>query len=108
MHDEILKNQNCRHNSSAKTFGTSGSPISNFEDYLTRQGVIVLKFFLHVSRDEQKRRFIERLEEPDKYWKFAPSDVSERKFWDDYMHAFEEAIRPPHQNCAMVRRAGRQ
>jgi PPK2 family polyphosphate:nucleotide phosphotransferase len=69
------------------------SDIAHFEDYLTRQGTIVLKFFLHVSRKEQKKRFMERLERPDKHWKFSASDVQERKFWDDYMHAFEEAIR---------------
>jgi len=67
--------------------------IAQFEDYLTRQGTIILKFFLHVSRREQKRRFLERLDTPDKHWKFSPSDVYERKFWGDYMHAFEEAIR---------------
>jgi PPK2 family polyphosphate:nucleotide phosphotransferase len=67
--------------------------IAQFEDYLARQGTIVLKFFLHVSRKEQKKRFLERLDESDKHWKFSVSDVQERKFWDDYMHAFEEAIR---------------
>ena len=69
------------------------SDIAHFEDYLTRQGTIILKFFLYVSRKEQKKRFLERLENPDKHWKFSTSDVQERKFWDDYMHAFEEAIR---------------
>jgi len=53
----------------------------------------VLKFFLHVSRKEQKRRFLERLEQPEKNWKFSPADVGERKFWDDYMAAYEDAIR---------------
>ena len=53
----------------------------------------ILKFFLHVSRNEQKKRFLERLDEPEKNWKFSASDVQERKFWSDYMHAFEEAIR---------------
>lgn len=67
--------------------------IAHFEDYLTRQGTIILKFFLHVSRKEQKKRFMERLDRPEKHWKFSPSDVHERKFWGDYNHAFEEAIR---------------
>lgn len=67
--------------------------IAQFEDYLTRQGTIVLKFFLHLSRQEQKKRFMERLDRPDKHWKFSTSDVHERKFWGDYMYAFEEAIR---------------
>jgi PPK2 family polyphosphate:nucleotide phosphotransferase len=69
------------------------SDIAHFEDYLTRQGTVILKFFLHVSREEQKKRFMERLDKPDKHWKFSSADVHERKFWDDYMHAFQEAIR---------------
>jgi PPK2 family polyphosphate:nucleotide phosphotransferase len=67
--------------------------IAHFEDYLNRQGVVILKFFLNLSRKEQKKRFMERLDRPDKHWKFSPSDVRERKYWNDYMHAFEEAIR---------------
>lgn len=67
--------------------------IAHFEDYLTRQGTIILKFFLHVSRKEQKKRFLERLDDSEKHWKFSQSDLDERKFWDDYMSAFEEAIR---------------
>src|SRR5262245_53143204 len=67
--------------------------IAHFEDYLTRQGVIILKFFLYLSREEQKKRFIQRLDRPDKHWKFSASDVHERRFWNDYMHAFQEAIR---------------
>ncbi len=66
--------------------------IAHFEDYATRQGTKILKFFLHVSRKEQKKRFMDRLEEPEKNWKFSASDVQEREFWSDYMHAFEEAI----------------
>ena len=66
--------------------------IAHFEDYAARQGTKILKFFLHVSRKEQKKRFMERLEEPEKNWKFSASDVQERKFWGDYMHAFEDAI----------------
>lgn len=67
--------------------------IARFEEYLSRQGTVILKFFLHVSREEQAKRFLERLDEPEKYWKFSPSDVSERKFWNDYMSAYEQAIR---------------
>ena len=67
--------------------------IAHFEEYLGRQGVVILKFFLHISREEQKKRFMKRLDTPEKNWKFSASDVHERKFWDDYMHAFEEAIR---------------
>jgi len=67
--------------------------IEHFERYLTRQGTVILKFFLHVSREEQKKRFMKRLDTPEKNWKFSASDVHERKFWGDYMRAFEEAIR---------------
>jgi PPK2 family polyphosphate:nucleotide phosphotransferase len=67
--------------------------IGYFENYLSRQGTVILKFFLNVSRKEQKNRFMDRLDKPKKHWKFSTSDVHERKFWSDYMHAFEEAIR---------------
>lgn len=67
--------------------------IRAFERYLQNNGIIVRKFFLHVSRDEQKKRFMERIENPAKNWKFSASDAAERKFWKDYMHAYEETIR---------------
>jgi PPK2 family polyphosphate:nucleotide phosphotransferase len=67
--------------------------IAAFERYLARNGTVILKFFLHVSRKEQKKRFLERLDEPEKNWKFAAADVHERKYWDDYMVAYEDAIR---------------
>src|SRR5690606_13081035 len=63
------------------------------ERYLARNGTLVLKFFLHVSRDEQKKRFLERLDDPDKNWKFSAGDVRERGHWKDYMRAYEDAIR---------------
>ncbi|HVY14988.1 MAG TPA: polyphosphate kinase 2 family protein, partial [Rhodopila sp.] len=66
--------------------------IAAFERYLHRQGVVVLKFFLNVSKDEQKRRFLSRLDEPHKNWKFSAGDVVERGFWDDYQSAYEDAI----------------
>jgi PPK2 family polyphosphate:nucleotide phosphotransferase len=67
--------------------------IRHFERYLGRNGVVIRKFFLHVSRAEQKRRFLERLDQPDKNWKFAAADVRERGCWKDYMRAYEDAIR---------------
>jgi PPK2 family polyphosphate:nucleotide phosphotransferase len=67
--------------------------IRNFEQYLTRNGVVIRKFFLHVSKKEQKRRFLERIDNPDKNWKFSASDASERDYWDDYMAAYEDMIR---------------
>jgi PPK2 family polyphosphate:nucleotide phosphotransferase len=67
--------------------------IAAFESYLARQGTVVLKFFLNISREEQKRRFLDRIDTPVKHWKFRPQDVAERARWDDYMHAYEDAIR---------------
>jgi len=67
--------------------------IRHFERYLSCNGVVVRKFFLHVSRAEQKRRFLERLETPEKNWKFSANDVKERVFWRDYMRVYEDAIR---------------
>jgi PPK2 family polyphosphate:nucleotide phosphotransferase len=66
--------------------------IEHFERYFTRQGTVILKFFLHVSREEQKKRFLDRLDKPQKHWKFQASDVRERRFWSRYMEAYEEAI----------------
>jgi PPK2 family polyphosphate:nucleotide phosphotransferase len=67
--------------------------IAAFERYLSHNGVLILKFFLNVSRKEQKRRFLERLDQPEKNWKFSAADVKERTYWDDYMKAYDEAIR---------------
>ena len=67
--------------------------IRGFERYLAGNGVVVRKFFLHVSRKEQKRRFLERIENPSKNWKLSPADASERAYWKDYMRAYEDMIR---------------
>jgi polyphosphate kinase 2 (PPK2 family) len=67
--------------------------IGSFERYLTRNGTIVRKFFLNVSKEEQKKRFLERLDNPDKNWKFSANDAMERGFWDKYMEAYEDTIR---------------
>ena len=94
VHERVLKQQKLPPTLVGKRIWDERlSDIAHFEDYLTRQGTIVLKFFLNVSRKEQKKRFMERLDRPDKHWKFSASDVHERGFWSDYMHAFEEAIR---------------
>lgn len=66
--------------------------IRDFERHLARNGVVVLKFFLHLSKGEQRRRLLERIDEPDKNWKFDAGDLAERKRWSDYMNAYEEAI----------------
>jgi PPK2 family polyphosphate:nucleotide phosphotransferase len=67
--------------------------IRNYEHYLSRNGVVIRKFFLHVSKAEQRRRFLARLDEPEKNWKFSANDVVERRFWKDYQEAYEDAIR---------------
>ncbi len=67
--------------------------IRSFERYLVRNGIAVRKFFLHVSKKEQKKRFVERVQNPDKNWKFSASDMKERGFWNDYMDAYEDMIR---------------
>jgi PPK2 family polyphosphate:nucleotide phosphotransferase len=66
--------------------------IRHFEEYLVRNGIMVVKFFLNISRKEQKKRFLERIDNPDKNWKFSASDTKERPYWKDYMHAYEEMI----------------
>jgi PPK2 family polyphosphate:nucleotide phosphotransferase len=94
VHPEILERQKLPPVVAGKEIWDERlADIAHFEAYATRQGIKILKFFLHVSRNEQKKRFLERLDEPEKNWKFSASDVQERKFWSDYMHAFEEAIR---------------
>ena len=67
--------------------------ICAFEKYLTRNGIVIRKFFLNVSKEEQKRRFMERLDNPEKNWKFSEADVHERRYWDDYMQAYEDMVR---------------
>jgi PPK2 family polyphosphate:nucleotide phosphotransferase len=94
VHDDILKRQRLPLLFMGKRIWDERlADIAHFEDYLTRQGMVILKFFLHVSREEQKERFMKRLDNPEKNWKFSASDVHERKYWRDYMRSFEEAIR---------------
>ena len=93
VHPEILERQKLPPKLVSKHIWDERlADIAHFEDYITRQGTLVLKFFLNVSRKEQKNRFMERLDKPKKNWKFSTSDVHERRFWSDYMYAFEEAI----------------
>jgi PPK2 family polyphosphate:nucleotide phosphotransferase len=94
VHEDILKQQKIPQPLVGKRIWDERlADIAHFEDYLTRQGVIILKFFLHVSREEQKKRFMKRLDRPEKNWKFSTSDLHERKFWGGYMRAYEGAIR---------------
>ncbi|HWZ08114.1 MAG TPA: polyphosphate kinase 2 family protein [Bradyrhizobium sp.] len=93
VHEDILKQQRLPPSFMGKRIWDERlADIAHFEDYLTRQGTVILKFFLHVSREEQKKRFMKRLDKPEKNWKFSTSDVHERKYWSDYMNSFEAAI----------------
>jgi PPK2 family polyphosphate:nucleotide phosphotransferase len=67
--------------------------IREHEKHLARNGMVILKFWLNVSKEEQRQRFLNRIEEPEKNWKFSAADVKERSYWDEYMHAYEEALR---------------
>ncbi|HEY7377547.1 MAG TPA: polyphosphate kinase 2 family protein [Steroidobacteraceae bacterium] len=94
VHPEILSRQRLPSGLVSKDIWRERhKDIRSFERYLARNGVLVRKFFLNVSKEEQKKRFLERLEEPDKHWKFSADDVHERKYWEDYMAAFEDMIR---------------
>jgi PPK2 family polyphosphate:nucleotide phosphotransferase len=94
VHPELLQHQKLPRDCIGKdVWDGRYADIRNFERYLARNGVAICKFFLHVSRDEQKRRFLERLEQPEKNWKFSANDLRERPHWKDYMRAYEDAIR---------------
>jgi PPK2 family polyphosphate:nucleotide phosphotransferase len=94
VHPEILANQRLPPALVTKDIWKERfQDIRGFERYLARNGVAILKFFLHISKEEQKKRFLERIEEPEKNWKFSRSDVKEREYWDDYLEAYEDMIR---------------
>lgn len=93
VHPEILEKQQLPSEAKdKKIWGRRFEEINNFEKYLVNNGIIVLKFFLNVSKEEQKQRFLARLNQPEKNWKFSASDAKERGFWDDYMKAYEEVF----------------
>jgi len=93
VHPRILDGQNLPEKLRGKQFwGDRLADIAAWEGYLARQGTVVLKFFLNISRAEQKKRFLDRIDTPAKHWKFRPEDVAERAHWDEYMAAYEDAI----------------
>lgn len=93
VHPELLARQHLPPAlSDAKIWKHRLKDIAAFERYLSRQGFVILKFFLNLSREEQKRRFLARLDTPGKNWKFSAADIAERQRWDAYMDAYEEAI----------------
>src|SRR5579859_5078912 len=94
VHPELLDRQHLpSHLVTKDIWKNRFKDIRAFERYLTRNGIVIRKFFLNVSREEQKRRFLRRIEEPEKNWKFSASDVRERRHWDEYMEAYEDLIR---------------
>lgn len=91
VHPELLKKQQLPYiPEDNRIWQQRFEEINNFEKYLVNNGIIILKFFLNVSKSEQKKRFLARIETPEKNWKFSASDVVERAFWDDYMQAYED------------------
>jgi polyphosphate kinase 2 (PPK2 family) len=93
VHPDLLKNERIPELLVGKDIWDKRfEDIHNFEKYLSRNGVVVRKFFLNLSKKEQKRRFLERLNTSDKNWKFSAADLHEREYWDDYMKAYEEMI----------------
>ncbi len=94
VHEEILKKQKLPERLVTKhIWDERFQDIRNIEKYLTRNGTIVRKFFLHVSKEEQKKRFLERIDNPEKNWKFSSADAKERGYWNEYMKAYEDMIR---------------
>jgi PPK2 family polyphosphate:nucleotide phosphotransferase len=93
VHPEILANQRIPGGKPKKdVWQARYDAINNFERHLTQNGTVILKFFLHLSKEEQRKRFLERLNDPDKHWKFSDSDMKERGYWDDYMRAYEDCL----------------
>ncbi|MBX7171564.1 MAG: polyphosphate kinase 2 family protein [Pyrinomonadaceae bacterium] len=94
VHPNFLQNQPLptKVKNDKKVWDKRFDDIRNFEKYLTRNGIHVLKFFLNVSKDEQKKRFLERIDTPEKNWKFSAQDIKERGFWEDYQKVYAEAM----------------
>jgi PPK2 family polyphosphate:nucleotide phosphotransferase len=93
VHPEILENQKLPPGVKGENIWKHRySDINHFEKHLTRNGIIVLKFYLHISKEEQRMRLLNRLNDPNKHWKFSDSDLPERAYWDDYMSAYENAL----------------
>jgi PPK2 family polyphosphate:nucleotide phosphotransferase len=93
VHPEMLEERKLPPGKRGKSFWQARyEDINGFERHLTRNGFIILKFFLNISKQEQRRRFRERLERPEKHWKFSAADLAERAFWDSYMEAYEDAL----------------
>jgi PPK2 family polyphosphate:nucleotide phosphotransferase len=92
VHPDILKAENLPEADGKKIWDHRFRAIRDLEWHLHNNGTCIVKFFLHISKEEQRKRFLARIEDPDKNWKFNPADVEERGYWKDYMHAYQQAI----------------
>jgi PPK2 family polyphosphate:nucleotide phosphotransferase len=92
VHPEFLDQQKIPPTTRENIWKNRYEQINHFEKYLVNNGVIILKFFLNLSKEEQKKRFLERIDRPEKNWKFSTADVKERGFWDDYQQAYEDCL----------------
>jgi len=93
VHKELLERQHIPSSLMTKNIWKERfTDINAYESYLFRNGIVVRKFFLNLSKKEQRKRFLKRLDEPEKNWKFSAADIAERAFWNDYMNAYEDAI----------------
>lgn len=94
VHPEILRGEGIpdAHHDDQKVWHNRYRSITNLERHLHENGTRIVKFFLHLSKDEQRKRFIERIDEPEKNWKFSSADIEERKFWKQYMSAYEHCV----------------
>jgi PPK2 family polyphosphate:nucleotide phosphotransferase len=101
VHPEILAAQRIPSaKPSARFWQARYDDINNYEKHLAANGTAILKFFLHVSREEQRKRLLARIEDPAKHWKFSATDLAERDYWDDYMKAYEDALGATSTECA--------
>ena len=92
VHPELLDHQKIPPSARENIWKRRYEQINNMEKYLSENGVVILKFFLNVSKEEQKKRFLERIDQPEKNWKFSTADAKERAFWDDYQQAYEDCL----------------
>ncbi len=92
VHPELLDHQKIPPSARENIWKRRHEQINNMEQYLSENGVVILKFFLNVSKEEQKKRFLERIDRPEKNWKFSTADAKERAFWDNYQQAYEDCL----------------
>ena len=97
VHPEILSSQRLPADALKGIWRKRFEQINTFERYLVENGIHVMKFFLNVSKEEQKRRFLARIDQPEKNWKFSLGDAGERAHWDEYMEAFEQVFKQPYK-----------